>query len=98
MVLMEFYEERLKAQQLPIDLLNLFAKALTIYRAPMSVISKLYKFVRAQNDQLPSVAIRKLIVAFCACKVTLIDMMPEEVIINPHKKIRKRYQDMLVDK
>ena len=47
MVLMEFYEERLKAQQLPIDLLNLFAKALTIYRAPMSVISKLYKFLRA---------------------------------------------------
>ena len=47
MVLMEFYEERLKAQQIPIDLVSLFAKALTIYRAPVSIISKLYKFLRA---------------------------------------------------
>lgn len=39
--------------------------------------------------------VRTLIVAFCATKVTLIDVMPEVVIHqDPHKKKRHRYQDM----
>ena len=67
-----------------------------MYRAPPKIISKLYKFVRSDADtQLLSDKIRTLIVAYCATKVTLIDVMPEiEIAHYPHKKKRKRYQDM----
>ena len=41
MVLMEFYNARLRHKQLAIDLVSLFAKGLTVYRAPPNILAKL---------------------------------------------------------
>ena len=81
-VLMQFYDERLRGQDLPIDLVKLFARGMTVYRAPVNIVLKLYKFVkpREENQSLTMPEIRSLILAFCATKVTLIDVMPEEVL------------------
>ena len=52
-VLMEYYNEHLRNQQdLPIDLVRLFARGLTVYRAPANIISKLYRFVKPQNGDM----------------------------------------------
>jgi len=77
----------------PIDLVNLFARGLTIYEAPVNIISKLYRFVKPQDGtELPMQALRKLIVAFCASKVSLIDIVvPDIVPQGSHIKRRKRY-------
>ena len=81
-VLMEFYNERLRGQDLPIDLVKLFARGMTVYRAPVNIIVKLFKFVRPQGDdcQLSMAELRLLILVFCATKVTMIDIMPEPVV------------------
>jgi len=94
-VLMEFYDANLRALDVPIDLVTLFAKALTVYRAPPVILAKLFKFLQPREGQeLAAGAVRALIVAFCASKVTLIDVMPEIVEVEPHGKKKRRYQDM----
>lgn len=45
-VLMEYYEERLRGQDLGIDLVKILALGLTVFKAPVKIISKLYRFVR----------------------------------------------------
>ena len=97
-VLMEFYDERLRDQNLSIDLVKLFARGMTVYRAPVNIVLKLYKFVKPSDDQELSMSeVRLLILAFCATKVTLIDVMPEVPVIQKHKPPRKttqrKYQD-----
>ena len=49
---MEFYDEKLRGRQdLSIDLLNLFARGLTVYRAPASILTKLYRFVEPLTSE-----------------------------------------------
>ena len=43
---MEYYEERLRGQDLGIDLVKILALGLTVFKAPVKIISKLYRFVR----------------------------------------------------
>lgn len=70
---------------------------MTAFKAPINVITKLYKFVKPQEDdeqQLTMAEMRLLIFAYCATKVTMIDVMPEPVVyMDPQKKRKKRYQD-----
>ena len=67
---------------------------MTVFEAPVSVISKLYRIVKPTEDSaLPSESISKLIVAFCASKISLIDPMPEIKHPEPQIKRKNRYQD-----
>ena len=102
-VLMEFYNERLRGQDLGIDLVKLLARGITVYRAPASIISKLYKFILPSlRNEYPETTIKRqlsveearmMILAFCATKVTLIDVMPEikDEPFSKHPKIKGKY-------
>lgn len=87
-----------------IDLVKLLARGITVFQAPVAIISKLYKFVKrpmttaaaedssGEERKLGVEESRMLLSAFCATKVTLIDVMPEIVDTKPkHKKIKGKY-------
>ena len=64
---------------------------MTVFEAPVSILSKLYQFVKpTDGTALTNEAVRKFIVAFCASKISLIDPMPEIVHEKPDLSLIKR--------